>query len=275
MNIKDIEFNGVTTFWSLCDETPLEALREGLESIGRADLVPEGIEGGDALKRALNSVFRNRNTLVRPLEGMRGAYAVVLEDAASMGDEKMRYEEAFKVACIDGDLVFNPDDSEHKFMVEREFQEQKKVVPAARLGSVLTKAVVSLHGIPVRPKGGMYWISDEHLEAWHKVCDVISAANGRNRVLGMRTTSEGGTLDAVCFSLTTKVEKMLEGLKDDLEHGDLGKRGLASRERQAQELDSFIQKYEGILGRSLQDLRDRAQEAESAAAVALLAAMGG
>ena len=272
---KNVKYNGLTMFWSLCDSTPLEPLREGLTDIGRADLVPEKTEEGDALKRALHFVFRDRRTLVRPLERMRGAYAVVLEDAAALGDEKMQYEEAFKVACIDGDLVFNPDDTEYRFQVERAFQEQQKILPASKLGGVLTKAIMSLQGIPLRPRGGMYWLSEEKLDEWNDIVDVIQGAHQGNSVLGMRTTTDTGTLDAVCFSLTTQVEKMLETLTDDLESGDLGKRALQSREDRARELDSFIQDYETILGKSLQELRDRAGEAESAAAVALLAVLGG
>ncbi len=81
------------------------------------------------------------------------------------------------------------------------------------------------------------------------------------------------TLDAVCDSLVAQVENTLSQLETDLEDGELGKRGLRTREKEAQELDDLVGTYEGILGKTLTSLRDRAEEVESAASIAILEAM--
>lgn len=271
---KNVQLNGLTTFWSLCDHTPVGALSQGLEDIGRADLMPDLSRGTDALSRALHRAFSERRTLIRPLKGLTG-YAVVLETPAELADEKMEYEEAFKVGCVVGKhLIFNPEDTEHKFMVEREFQKQLEIVPASKVGGMLTKAVRSLEGISMRPKGGMYWVPEKHLDTWNAIADVVHKASADNYVLGMTTIQDANSLETVCFSMTHQVERMLETLTNDLENGDLGKRALKSRERQAQELDDFLHTYEGVLGRSLSELRNRTGEVEEAAGIALLAAMG-
>ena len=108
---------------------------------------------------------------------------------------------------------------------------------------------------------------------WEEIVRVVERCNIRNTTSLVKTTTDKKTLDAVCDSLVHQVSKKLENLETSLEEGELGKRGLKTREREAQELDDLMQTYEKILGKTLTSLRDRASDVESAASMALLEAM--
>ncbi len=268
---KKIKYNGITVFWSLTDGTNIEVLRDGFEEIGWLHLLPEVQEDSQALRRALAHHFPGKRTLIRPLKGIVG-YAVVNEDAS--GDE-MEYDEEVRMGLVDGKLFSNPMDHPLREAVSDTYRFEKKLVTAAKLGGVLVRAARELNGIPLRPRGGFYWIPDSSAEKWEQIVDVVERARSGNVTWKMKTTTDENTVEAVCDSLVIQVENQLAKLESDLEEGELGKRALKTREKDAQELDSLVANYEEILGKTLEGLRSRASEVESAACVALLEAMAG
>ena len=266
---KEIKYNGITVFWSLVDGTNRLLLGQGLEDLGCAHLIPEPRNDSQALGRAIRTQFPSKRTLIRPLQGMTG-YAVVHENP---NGQEMEYEEEVRFGFINDELFSNPLDHPLRETIRQSYLVEKNLVTAAKLGGILVNACRELKGIPLRPRGGFYWIPEANKARWEQIVGVVEKSNIANTTYCMKTTTDKTTLDAVCDSLVAQVENKLSQLETDLEDGELGKRGLRTREKEAQELDDLVGTYEGILGKTLTSLRERAEEVESAASIAILEAM--
>ncbi len=270
-NEMSVKHNGMIVFWSLTDGTSISKLRDGFESIGRQDLIPETQNDGQALKRAVQQNFPSRNKIIRPLKGCVG-FAVVHEEETieSDGQRKLAHEEELRVAITGGTIISNP--SHHVCMpaIEEAFQVERHQVTAAKLGGILVKACVGLSGIPLRPRGGAYWIPNAKADQWEDVVRVIEEANPSNRVFKVRTSTDPDSVDTVCHSLVTEVEKQLENLSESLHTEDLGKRALQTKVSSAMGLKTLVSEYEEILGKTLTKLQQKAEEVHASASVALI-----
>tara|TARA_R110002012_G_scaffold9854_7_gene45838 strand:+ start:5488 stop:6333 length:846 start_codon:yes stop_codon:yes gene_type:complete len=275
---KTIKYNGILTHWSLSDNSDRQILKVGFEDLGLAELIPSPKNDTQALLRALNKVFSKQDVVIKTVRGTSGYKVCGRQDLGG----KTRYTEALKVTFdSSGYLQYEENEVDTsvrfeswvRFQLESEFNVQKKLVSGAVLGTVLSNAARKLGGISMRPRGGFYWIPKTSKARWKEIAGVISLAFHKNTVSCIQTTTDSDTLDAICVALVSQVESKLGQLETSMEEGELGKRALQTREREAQELDSLVQNYEGILGKTLTSLRDRAEEVESSASLAILEAM--
>ena len=265
---KTIAYNGFMTFWSLTDGTNSEVLRDALNSINKASLLPSTQDESQALRRSIASHFPKRSYLIRELDEVCG-FGVIEEDRTL---EQLEYQEVLRVIAMGDMVVAAPQEHPAIEHIKQEFLFQKKLITASALGGMLVNACRQLNGISLRPRGGLYWVPEESRESWEAICDAVESCGG-NRVFELRTTTDAKTVDAVCDLLVLQVEKKLETLEEDLQEGNLQQtRAIESRRDQAQELDALLSTYEGILGRTLKELRERSEEVEEAACTALLLA---
>ena len=165
---KKVKYNGITVFWSLSDGTNIDLLRKGFEDIGWSHLLPETQEDSQALRRSLVHHFPGKRTLIRPLKGIVG-YAVVHEDPDG---KEMEYNEEVRMGLVDGKLFSNPMEHPLREAIAETYQFEKKLVTAAKLGGVLVRAARELSGIPLRPRGGFYWIPDSKADDWERIVNV-------------------------------------------------------------------------------------------------------
>ena len=274
MNDIAIKYNGTTVFWSLVDGTSISELREGFETLGRGDLLPETQNDSQALRRALSKNFPSKSKIVRPLSGVTG-FAIVDEQETinSAGVRKLVHQEELRIALSGTTMISNPPDHVRLDAIKADYLYEKQRVTATKLGGILIKACNQLSGIPLRPRGGMYWIPNSKTAEWEQIVSVVETANPKNTVYKMKTTTDGETVDAVCDSLITEVEKQLDTLSESLLSEDLGKRALNTKRNTATDLKDLVTEYEGILGKTLTKLQDRADEVHSAASMALIQSM--
>ena len=282
---KEVKQNGVTVWWSLSDGTNVNLLREGFEAIKKSHLIPEVSENSQALRRALKTHFRGRDVLIRPIRGVCG-FAVVREDDSG---KEMEYEEELRIMVTNltgghfsqfsenmrNQFASNPQEHPLRDAIKESYLFEKNLIPAASLGKILVQACRELNGIPLRPRGGMYWIPKSSIEDWEKIVAVVESANRGNTTWKMRTSTDAESIQAICDSLIIQVENQLDNLEEELEHGSLGKRALETREREAKALDDLCKTYEGILSVTLDGLRGRVTSVETAACNAILDAMAG
>lgn len=276
---KKIKYNGLITFWSLTDDSKRQILKDGFEALGMAELIPSPKNDTQALLRALNTVFKKNDTVIKTVRGTSGYKVCGSQD---LHDGKTRYVEALKVTFDgNGELQYETNDVQtslsfggmEKWYLEAEFSKQKTLVSGGSLGTILSSACRSLGGIALRPRGGSYWIPQSQKAKWESIVGVVSDSCVRNTVSCIGTTTDTSTMEAICTALVAQVESKLEQLDRDLDDDSLGKRALATREREARELDSLVVDYEKILGRTLKSLRERTEEVEARAALAIFQMM--
>ena len=267
----EIKFNGASVWWSLSDRTPERELREGFISIGLPELIPEKIENRQALKRALQSMYPEQRALIRPLKGIVG-YALVRENADGA---EMEYNQEVKALLAGNLLLTDPPDYHWAPELRARYQDECGFVTAAKLGGALVKACRGLGGIPLRPRGGFYWIPEENMDRWRAVAKVAEDSHSGNTISVMRTTADEESVDAICDALIHEVETNLSQIEEKLDSGDLGERALTTQKLEVTQLDAQVRKFEKILGRTLDSLRDHVEVVEAHATMAVLAAVGG
>ena len=227
MQVKEIEYNGACVYWSLSDGTPIDVVEQGFKALGLVGFLPRMTNDAGALARALRTHFPSSRTLLRSIDGSKG-YAVVHEhDDKGVG--KMQYREEVRVSFDSaGGLTFTPANPLFDMGVRESYRVESGKMSAAKLGTVLVRCAQSMGGIPLRPRGGFYWMPEGKMSKWAQVAEIVAGANRGNKSYALKTTADVETLSAVSDALKAQVTKRLEAVEASLQSDDSGRRALAS-----------------------------------------------
>jgi hypothetical protein len=262
---------GVITFWTLKD-TQMSHLREAFGAAGIGDFCPAPVTPMRALKMALSAIYGDH--LIRQLAG--NGYAVVTEQR---GDEDNQYVTTRVVHLDERDeVVLNESDEDDQQIMDG-YQSHREVISASALGGVLAKLVTGItSATPLRPTGGIYWFAGEHLAKWENICNAVEKAGKdsgvENRLYIVRHDLDNDSIRAVRDCLIADVQRAAKILSDQIADGDIGERGLSSKEREARELAKKVKDYETILGGGVESLLKVLENVETSAATAILTLSG-
>jgi hypothetical protein len=272
MSEQAISIAGAVTYWTLAEWTNVEKIHDSLVDLGLDKFVPSPPTPAVALRRALVDVFRKRNKLVRPLK--HGRFAVV--DETRKGDD-LDYAVELRAEANNGDVLdFQPADHPAEAAVADAYARLRLRAPALAVSSSLSSIASHLRGVRLRDTGGVYWIPEAGLETWRKVATAFEEASssGRTMVYRLRTAVDDAAVTAVAAAIEKEVEDAVDEIKGKI-RDQVRPTALKRRVEETEALQDKIDRYEKILGRSLQHLRDKAKETEGEANLAALAALGG
>jgi hypothetical protein len=265
-----IDVGGAVVFWSLSEWTSRDRLKEGFEAAGLAAFVPEPRQPAAALRDALEEVLGGPRMLVRPLQA-RDGFTVVREDRGEHGNS---YTQEL-VARIeeDGALSFTPDD-ERPGAVRAAYERQRGLLRAARVSGALVAILEALGGTRLRPGGSVYWLPPHRLDDWQQAAQAVEASGeGRaNAVYLLRHRMDADAVRAVRDAVVAEVQAEATRIHDAVMTGELGGRGLQTRRARASQLREKINLYEHLLDVGLEGLRAAVDQADQAAAAAVLLA---
>jgi hypothetical protein len=265
-----IDVGGAVVFWSLSEWTSRERLKEGLEAAGLVAFVPEPRQPATALRDALEEVLGGPRVLVRPLRS-RDGFAVVEEDRGEHGNHYhqrlgARVEE-------DGALSFTPED-ERAEAVSAAYERQRGLLRAARVSGALVGILETLGGTRLRPGGSVYWLPPHRLDDWQQAARAVEVSGeGRaNAVYVLRHRMDADAVRVVRDAVVAEVQAEATRIHDEVMTGELGGRGLQTRRARAAQLREKINLYEHLLDVGLEGLRAAVDQADQAAAAAVLLA---
>lgn len=305
-NHKEIKAEGGVFYWSLGNDSHYEILESGLRAIGLTHLIPERNTLSAALKSALTKFCCSSKTSITSVGNgyqvtelvqsemnetryvdhkpafvvfppPNGGSHLILKDP-NTGNQVS--EESLKKIT---DLTFI-DKSNKKDMVPpehatlhavlcREYSRQLRVVPASKVARVLVGVVRSSLGVSLRDTGGIYWVSNDHLNLWNQVRIVIESASESNKVYALHTIIDESLCSAVCDALTNNVMAELTKIEKEIEGGFKQERALKARQQRASELRDKVKEYSSILGVAMNALEERVEKTDTLAAFATLAAL--
>tara|TARA_Y100000310_G_C20632482_1_gene789372 strand:- start:716 stop:1648 length:933 start_codon:yes stop_codon:yes gene_type:complete len=139
-------------------------------------------------------------------------------------------------------------------------------VEGAAVGRSLVNIVDHLDGLTLKDAGGVYWVPSEAVPM------IMALREGLEDTVAIDVLENKPTVEAIdAFrrALTREIETEVQGISEDINSGDLGERALENRAERARELITKISSYEGILGTTLETLRDSVDVPKQAAATAL------
>lgn len=275
MHEQKISIAGAVTYWTLAEFSDARKLEEGFKALGLEGHAPTRPTHLVALKRALVEVFTKRKHLVRPLKSETfPRFAVVREEA---GHDEIDYEIIFRVEADDLDnLHFDNPDHPAVPAIDEAYRKQRGQVPSGAVGSALSRLAHMLGGVRLRDSGGVFWLPAESMEKWNAIAGVVMSAadEGRACVYRLRTAIDESTIEAVGDAITRDVEDSVADIRKKLGSQERAS-SFEKRKEEAVALDARITKYEQVLGRTLEHLREKAKAAEQEASLAALAAIGG
>lgn len=259
MQERSVSISGGAVFWSL-GATHRATLMDGLEAAGLGAFVPPERTPKAALQDALNELFQDRITLIRPLE-KRDAFAVVRE---KRGQTANQYDTMLTATVPEGsDLVIvepGPDGPPAEFgdkflAVQTAYAKFKGIMPGTAVATMLVAIVESMNGITLRPTGGFYWLPDEKLTRWEAIAKIVEgSAIESSQMWVMRTAADESTLKAVHDSVISHIGGAATKIEAEIREGGLGEKALTARAGASKELRRRLSEYERLLGTKLTDV---------------------
>jgi predicted nucleic acid-binding Zn-ribbon protein len=109
------------------------------------------------------------------------------------------------------------------------------------------------------------------MERVSAVVEVLRKVSGHvvNRVPAMRSSD---AVDAILDAITQEAEYETKRMEEDLEEAKLGARGFENRIARTDEVESKVSRYEELLGRKLDTIRERLEALRANLTVAMMKA---
>lgn len=259
---------GVFAYWRLCGEVNAEELRECAKRHGLdATLLPKDPSPKRAIRRAVDSIATGRNRRVEAHP--KGGYTVVTVGETETRD--LLFAEGLR-AWYDRDeaapKVSDPDHPDASRVLAA-FDHYRETYVAEDLSLWLPRMLLNrMDAVSIRPGGGFYFVPPGSVDVWRSWAACFREVTGHklySDIPAMKT--EGvleGVLDAVVDEIDTVIATQSKGLED------AGKRALNSRVDALGKVTEKLQVYEGILARSLPELRARIETTRAKVSTALL-----
>jgi hypothetical protein len=283
---NQMEVGGAVVFWALAEWSDRDRLKSALEAVGLGQFLPPPRPASAALRSALEEALAGPRVLIRPL-AKRDGFAVVREQRGERGNAYLQELLAhLDNASNNGHgsngnassnsppaVLLEPED-ERAGRVRESYRKQLGLLHSGQVGACLVEVIGSLGGIRLRPNGAVYWLPG------HKVDDFVPAARavegaGLERpgaVYLVRHRLDADAVRAVRDAIVTEVQAEAGRIHDEVVAGELGSRALEARRSQASELRKKVLLYEDLLHLGLEGLHLAVDQADQAAAAAVLLA---
>jgi hypothetical protein len=255
MITTSINANGTIALWELSGAFDLAEVRAAFASVGLDTVAPYPRTPAAALNAALTTVYGKRGTLVRPCG--EGAF-VVVEDVPVPGDLRMDRKDVQGARVnVDGSLTIREDENADR--IRTLYQQAQGQIDTDALGTALSAAVSTLHGTPVRSRGGVYWVPGPKATTWRALAKALAdlpTKSGNAILYSVTTVGDADTVRAIADAITREADDEVAALEKELE-GGVSSRVAGNRAKKMTALAMRIEQYEEVLGASLEAIRQR------------------
>ena len=135
-------------------------------------------------------------------------------------------------------------------------------------------AVSGLCGMPIRARGGVYWLPATSADKWRALAAALSAlraSSGRALLYSVTTVGDADTVKAISDSFIREADAEVARVEADI--GTVGKRAAATRATRMAELAAMADYYARVLGVALDAVRARIDAVGAKAGAAALDAI--
>lgn len=252
----DVAGAGATTWWGLHGDVRGDALERAWRAQGlETAWLPEPTTPAQRLGRAVRSVSSLRK-LARPVE-RRGHWACVTESVAGEGAQRTVAHETTLTAWVtaSGGVEFSTllDPAP---AIAGAFAASLGWLTRDDVALWLADVIKRVYGTPLRDRGGVYYVPPTQVATWRQVAAALDAC-GAGRVYTLPTVQGEDCALAVLDALTRDVGGDLDTLVEQAETRSVGGRALRARARDCDEVLRRLEQYAGVLGTSLDALRER------------------
>lgn len=269
--------SGSIVFWRHGGVVNHEKLKQAWLAAGFAENALPPRQGDLIVLRRAMASLENDDTILRPVE--RG------EDSTAQGvavltkqtvNGKAVFTTRWEVLLqADGSLSFQAVgdhdlDQDLNEMVRMKFEREQRVLPHGVISHWLVGLVLSCTAVSLRDSGGIYFVPKVQMPMWHaymKVVRSVSHLKAFEIPAVSCTEATEAVLDALAQEAATLTEKV------DKEYQTLGARALATREASLTAYTNKLDAYAGIIGGSLDVVKQRVEDLKGRVSTAMLASM--
>lgn len=257
MAVSDLKTAGAITYWTCVNATDVSTLEENWIAAGlKTRDLPTLPRPASALSRAVHAQTERR-LFPRILDD--GGWALVREEVA--GHEYLPIIHVHLNAV--GGLRFSqPDGSPVPITcpecdhIEFDFQHALATLPASEFGAWLANMVAGVDGLKLRPTGGFYFIPRGGMERWAAIAQAVMAS-AAHTIFRIPALQVADVCQAVMASMAAEVAEEASKLEKDLDNPDLGARALRGRAGKCRDTANRVERFENLLGTSMESLREK------------------
>ena len=262
---------GGTAWWTLGKDVRLSELAEAWARAGLPeDWLPELPSLEQRLGRAVRTVTALRK-LARPI-ARKGHWALVSEVVTKDAEGNaagVTHEQTATVQIRHGELHFEPYYAPQVDAISGAYHASYGVLDRDDVALWLVEVLEKVHGTPLRPRGGVYYVPSGELNRWRTIGKVLADAKAGD-VYTLPTLAGDEAHRAVLDALTREVLEATAEVEAQALEGAVKGRGLRSRVRECEALTARIGAYESLLGAAVDKLRDSVARASDCALQAAL-----
>ena len=232
-----------------------------------ASVVPRSPTADVCIKRALEVLYGNRNTLVKPT---KNGHAVLPRSADEKGEPLFRtaisvsqMPERCEYPSLD---ISGLDDMDQCQQIIDEYERQQTLLGSVELSAMMVNIVrYYVDGISLRERGQMYFVPSPKVEKWSSYSAILKEKAGI-KVSNLPAMRVQEALDVLHSNVMREVQEGVNEidaeinawLKESAEsQGKVRKirtDAIEKRERELQRLLNMAEKYQKLLGSNMEDL---------------------
>jgi hypothetical protein len=283
-----LDVGGGVIFWTLSEWTARHLLHPALEALGLGAQTPAPRQPSACLRDALTEVFTGSRLLIRPLS-RRDGFVVVREER---GQDCNTYNQELLARILstngngnghagnpttlvngEASIEFQPIHARSQEVMDA-FRKQQGLLHREQVSTCLVALIEIMGGTRLRPTGAIYWLPGHRLDEWLAVARAVEQAphQGTSSVYLFRNRMDAEAIRAIQDAVVAEVQGEAARLQGEILSGELGERALETRRQQARELRQKVNLYEELLNTGLGQLHGVVDQADQAAAAALLLA---
>jgi len=244
------------TWWRLNGDVELEALAKAWVAAGFDEkLLPKEPSPAKRLRRAVDKVARamDENCLVRPLKGQH-SWAIVGETASR---DDLDYRINLR-ARLNGEALEVDGLLMHEDQLRAAFEHYRTHLTSNDVSRWLLDTMDDMRAVGLRQGGGIYFVPQGRVDLLRNLAAVLGEVSD-HAVYEVPALRSEEAVRAILDALLQEADSELDRMGEEIETGGMGPKALRTRERRCERLLDKVGEYEGLLGRSLDELRDRAE----------------
>lgn len=243
-----------------------------------------------AVAEVIQPTIKGHKILVRPVKKTgdeeRKAFVVVDEDPEIRSDDRFTIVNrcsASKIELQPDDTAYWEDIVEFEMPLQRDveltiretFDAMRRTLSAASVGTMLAAVIEKTGGVPLRDRGGTYWLPDEHRVRWELFAKLVEAAsipvpNGKpggkdftSKVYGLHIIADEGMIECVGDQMVKSIVGRLEEYKADLMNDKVRSATVKDRCKRVGELRAQANNFSAAFSRSLEGIQGKFAEVEA------------
>jgi hypothetical protein len=258
---------GAIVMWSLEGPTKFEALSGAWGTAGLdADDCPSQPSASATLRSVMNT-FAKRSRIVRPVNGQFALVEeVVIDQSADIaaGGEPLAHQ-TLALAKINADdsVSVTARDPLLAADISEEYEKARDYLGVTEFSMWLTTFIQGRMGaVPLRPRGGVYFVPRSGLDVLEKLATVFEATTNHKlyRINALRSEE---AVEAILDAVVREANEVVDDVTDEANSGKLTKRSGKSRKEKLLKMTEKLEQYETLLGARRDVMHDRLEQAQA------------